>query len=156
VVYTLNEEQYIDVGENERVHISSTGLLVHQDLDEGNSMPIWKKKPPVEVKQWVCINGHSNLESFAECNTCTTTIRSNRVVSERVELTREEVLEQQKDQVKTSVQVEKLLPKCTICGSADVVPTTYWGKNSRGANYYARQRLGNHFQFKCHNCEALF
>ena len=119
-------------------------------------MPIWKKKPPVEVKRWVCINGHSNFESFAECNTCTTTIRSNRVVAERVELTREEVKEQQKDQVTTPVKVEKLLPKCTICGSTDVVPAKIWGKKSRGANHQTWQGRGNHFQFKCHNCQALF
>jgi hypothetical protein len=92
-------------------------------------MPIWKKKPRVEVKRWVCINGHSNIESSVECNTCTTTIRSNRVVAERIELTDEEVKERQKDQVTTPVKVEKLLPKCTICGSTDVVPAKYWGKN---------------------------
>jgi hypothetical protein len=63
-------------------------------------MPIWKKKPPVEVKRWVCINGHSNFESSAECNTCTTTVRSNRGVAERVELTREEVLEKKRTKSK--------------------------------------------------------
>ena len=119
-------------------------------------MPIWKKKPSMEAKRWVCINGHSNFEGSVECNTCTTTIRSNRVVSERVELTREEVIERQKDQVNSLVQPERLLPKCSICDSANVIPIAIWGKNSRGTNSLVQRQKGNHFQFKCHNCQALF
>jgi hypothetical protein len=117
-------------------------------------MPIWKKKPPVEVKRWVCINGHSNFESSVECNTCTTTVRSNRVVAERVELTDEEVKERQKDQVTTPVKVEKLLPKCIFCNSTDVALIKTWGRDNRG--YLIIRGKGKYFQFKCNNCKAVF
>lgn len=65
-------------------------------------MTFWKTKSRAEVRLWVCINGHANIESSVECKTCTTTVRSNRVDTERVELTREEIKERQKEQAELS------------------------------------------------------